>query len=342
MCRVIIRRMIQKKILVFAALIIAITLIGVFGYYFIESLSFIDALYMTVITISTVGFGEVRTLSNPGKIFTIVLIIGGIATITTGVSMIFTAILEGTFRETLRRHRMEKRLEKIQDHFIICGFGQVGHDVIDEFIRTHVAFVVIEKTKEQLSSLQEEMPDLLYVVGDATEDEILKKAGIERAKGIIAVLGSDTDNLYICLSARALNPNLRIVARVVESESAAKLRKAGADYVFSPEKIGGVRLAAAALRPAVTSFLDTILRGEYYDLMLDEVVVSSHSPFVDKTLQETSISKDIGIIIPAIKSHEQEKLVFNPGPKTKIFAGDVLIVFGTPEQIRQLSKSCQA
>ncbi|KPL12567.1 hypothetical protein AMJ74_06610 [candidate division WOR_3 bacterium SM1_77] len=338
----------QKRILIFAALIIAIIVIGVFGYYFIESLSFIDALYMTVITISTVGFGEVRSLSNAGKIFTIILIVCGIAIITTGVSMIFTAILEGTFRDTLRRHRMAKRLEKIRGHFIICGFGQVGHDVIDEFTRAQEEFVIIEKHEERLDILQEKKSELLYVLGDATEDEILKKAGIERAKGIIAVTGSDTDNLYICLSARALNPRLRIIARVIESEAAAKVRKAGADYVFSPEKIGGVRLAAAALRPAVTSFLDTILKGEYYELMLDEVVVESQSPFVEKTLQETNISQDIGIIIPAIKSHKQEKLVFNPGPKTfnpgpktKISAGDVLIVFGTPEQIRQLNKSCQ-
>lgn len=334
--------MVQKKILIFAGLIIAITVIGVFGYYFIESLSFIDALYMTIITISTVGFGEVRTLSNPGKIFTIMLIVCGIAIITTGVSMIFTAILEGTFRETLRRHRMEKRLDKIRDHFIICGFGQVGHDVIDEFTRAQEEFVIIEKHEERLDILQEKKSELLHVLGDATEDEILKKAGIDNAKGIIAVTGSDTDNLFICLSARALNPHLRIIARVVESESTAKLRMAGADYVFSPEKIGGVRLAAAALRPAVASFLDTILKGEYYDLILDEVAVDSHSSFVGKTLQETNISQDIGIIIPAIKSHEQAKFIFNPGPQTKVAAGDVLIVFGNPEQIRQLNKSCQS
>jgi len=189
--------MVQKRILIFAALIIAIIVIGVFGYYFIESLSFIDALYMTVITISTVGFGEVRSLSNAGKIFTIILIVCGIAIITTGVSMIFTAILEGTFRDTLRRHRMAKRLEKIRGHFIICGFGQVGHDVIDEFTRAQEEFVIIEKHEERLDILQEKKSELLYVLGDATEDEILKKASIERAKGIIAVTGSDTDNLYI-------------------------------------------------------------------------------------------------------------------------------------------------
>lgn len=333
--------MIFRKLVIIIVLIIAVIIGGVIGYSIIESLPIIDALYMTIITISTVGFGEVADLSEAGRIFTILLIIGGIAIITTGVSLIFSSIMEGTFGEILRRQRMEKKLAKMKNHFIICGCGAVGHDVIREFLHVEQKFVLIDKKEEVLNKVLEECPDIVYLVGDATEDDILRKAGIERAKGIVATLGNDSHNLYICLSARALNKNLRIIARVIEIESKSKLLKAGADYVFSPEKIGGIQLAAAALRPTVTSFLDSILKGEYLNLRLDEVMVHPNASLVGKTLKESNISQDIGIIIPAIKSSHTDKLVFNPGPDTPIRASDVLIVFGSQEQVTKLKKICR-
>lgn len=332
--------MIYPRITVIVVLIISIILGGAVGYHIIEGWPFIDAFYMTIITISTVGFGEVRPLSGVGKVFTIILILSGVATITTGVSLIFSSIIEGTFGEIMRRQRMKKKLKKIKDHFIICGIGVVGEDIVQEFIRQKSSFVIIEKDKNVLDSLLNDLPDVLYVLGDATDDEVLKDAGIERAKGIIAVLGNDADNLYICLTARSLNPQSRIIARAIEGEAINKLKKAGADYVFAPEKIGGVRLAAAALRPTVTSFLDAILKGEYLNLVLDEVEVREHSVIADKTLKEAEISKNIGIIILAIKSANVAKLVFNPSSDTLINQGDVLISFGSPEQIKQLKKIC--
>ncbi len=332
--------MIYRRFALIIVLIVLIILGGTIGYQIVESLSFVDALYMTIITISTVGFGEVKQLSGAGRIFTIILIVCGIAIISTGVSLIFSSIIEGTFREILRRQRMEKKLARVKNHFIICGYGAVGEDVANEFIRVNEQFVLIEREKDVINKLSQEFPNLIYVVGDATNDETLKLAKIEKAKGVIAVLGSDSDNLYICLSARSLNPNLRIIARVIESESIDKLKKSGADYVFSPEKIGGVRLAAAALRPAVTSFLDAILKGEYLNLVLDEVEVQKHAPLVGKTLKESEISKNIGIVIPAIKSAHAEKLKFNPSSGTTIKPNDTLIVFGTSDQVRQLKKIC--
>jgi voltage-gated potassium channel len=296
---------------------------------------------MTIITISTVGFTEVAPLSSIGRIFTVILILSGVAIITTGVSLIFSSIMEGTFGEVMRRQRMEKKLTKINDHFIICGTGVVGEDVMNEFIRAKAPFVIVEKSTDVLTPLLKEFPETMYVLGDATDDEILKKAGIERAKGIIAVLGSDADNLFICVTARSLNPKLRIIARAIESEAINKLKKAGADYVFSPEKIGGVRLAAAALKPTVTSFLDAVLKGEYLNLILDEVEVQKNSVVVDRTLKETNISKDIGIIIVALKSAELNKLHFNPSSDTAIHEGDILISFGTQDQINQLRKMCK-
>lgn len=332
--------MVYQKFVLTIILIVLVIFGGTVGYQIIEGWSFIEALYMTIITISTVGFKEVGQLSNAGRIFTIFLILGGIIVITSGISLIFSSIIEGTFGEIIRRQRMEKKLAKIKNHFIICGFGAVSEDVVNEFIRENKPFVLIEKDKNVLNKLLKEFPGILFVIGDATDDEILKNAQIEKAKGILAVLGKTADNLYICLSARSLNPKLRIIARVIESESIDKLKKAGADYVFSPEKIGGIRLAAAALKPAVTSFLDAIIRGEYLDLVLNEVEVQEHSSIVRKTLKESEISKNIGIIISAIKSATTDKLIFNPSSKTIINPSDILIVFGSSDQIKQLKKIC--
>ncbi len=332
--------MIYQKFGLIIILIMLVIFGGTAGYQIIEGWTFIEALYMTIITISTVGFKEVGQLSNGGRIFTIFLILGGIVVITSGISLIFSSIIEGTFGEIIRRQRMEKKLAKIRNHFIICGFGAVGEDVVNEFIRENKPFVLIEKDKNVLNKLLKEFPGTILVIGDATDDEILKNAQIEKAKGVLAVLGKTADNLYICLSARSLNAKLRIIARVIESESIDKLKKAGADYVFSPEKIGGIRLAAAALKPAVTSFLDAIIRGEYLDLVLNEVEVQEHSSIVRKTLQESEISKNIGIIISAIKSANTDKLIFNPSSKTIINPGDILIVFGSLDQIKQLKKIC--
>ncbi|MGB3341783.1 MAG: NAD-binding protein [bacterium] len=334
--------MIYGRLILIMLLIIGVITGGTVGYQIIEKLTFIDALYMTIITISTVGFGEVTLLSDAGRIFTIILILCGVATITTGISLVFSSIIEGTFGEILRGRRMEKRLIKIKKHFIICGYGAVGEDIINEFIRAGECFVLIERKKEILDKLIQENSDIIYIEGDATNDEVLKSARIEQAKGIIAVLGSDSDNLYICLSARSLNPSLRIIARVTESESIDKLKKAGADYVFSPEKIGGIRLTAAALRPTVTSFLDAIIRGEHLDLMLDEVKVDEHSDIAGKILKKSEISEKIGIIILAIKSVSSDKLTFNPSSDTIINPNDVLITFGTTEQLKQLRKLCRS
>jgi voltage-gated potassium channel len=235
---------------------------------------------------------------------------------------------------------MAKKVAKIKDHFIICGFGVVGEDVINEFVRSRARFLVVDKDREALGKMQKEFPEIIFVEGDATDDEVLKSAGIDKARGIIAVLGNDADNLYICLTARSLNPRLRVIARAIESEAINKLKKAGADYVFSPEKIGGLRLAAAALRPSVTYFLDAVLHGDYYGLTLDEVEVNPESAIVGKKLRQTKISQDIGIVISAIKSAKLEKLVFNPNPDTVIHSGDILIAFGFPEQIGSLKSIC--
>lgn len=332
--------MIHKRVLIIFAAIIAVFFVGTAGYMSIEGWSYSEALYMTIITISTVGFQEVKALSDAGRIFTGILILSGVLLIATGVNFIFSSIIEGTFTEVFRRQRMDKKISKMSEHFIICGLGVVGEDIVQEFIRTGDKFVLIEKDGEVLQKLIGEYPKLLYVTGDATHDDELRCAGIERARGIIAALGNDADNLYICLTARNLNPKLRIISRVLDSSSADKLKKAGADYVFSPEKIGGLHLASAALRPTVMSFLDAIVRGEHINLALDEFTVRKESAVAGKTLRDSGISKNIGVVIPAIKSGETNRLTFNPSSGTVIDPGDTLISFGTPEQLKQLKKMC--
>ena len=332
--------MIQKRLATILILFFIVILLGTTGYRIIEGWSFDEALYMTFITISTVGFQEVEPLSPAGRIFTIVLILSGIAVIATGANFIFSSIIQGTFREVFRRQGMEKKLAKISNHFIVCGYGAIGEDITQEFIRAGQVFVLIEKQEDVLDRFAQENPEQLYIHGDATHDEILKIAGIERAQGVVAVIGNDVDNLYICLTARSLNPKLRIISRAIESASVDKLKKAGADYVFAPEKIGAIHLAAAALRPTVMSFLDTILRGQKLNLMLDEVTVNANSPLAGKTLKQAEISQNIGIVISAIKSKDHNALRFNPSSDSVINAGDTLIGFGTPEQLKQLKKVC--
>lgn len=321
-------------------MIVSVVAVGVLGYHIIEGWSFTECLYMTVITISTVGFGEVRPLSAAGKLFTIGLILTGITTISTGASFIFFSIVEGAFGEAVKKRRKEQQLAKISNHFIICGLGAVGEDVVHEFIRAKEPFVVVDLNEDVLKELAEDHPRVVYVVGNAADEDVLRNAQIDRARGIIAVLGDDADNLYICLTARALNPKLRIIARVVHGGSIAKLKKAGADYVFSPEKIGGLRLAEAALKPTVTSFLDAILHGEVVNVVLEEVKVAETCHLAGTTLRDAAISRNIGIVIPAIKPAGEERLMFNPSPDRIIQPGDTLITFGTPEQIKQLKKVC--
>lgn len=332
--------MVHKRVMILAGAIIAVFIAGTAGYMWLEGWSCSEALYMTIITISTVGFQEVRALSDAGRLFTGILILSGVLLIATGVNFIFSSIIEGTFTEVFRRQRMDKKISSMTDHFIICGLGVVGEDIVQEFIRTGGRFVLIEKDAAVLQKFIGEYPKLLYVTGDATHDDKLKCAGIERAKGIIAALGNDADNLYICLTARDLNPKLRIISRVLDSSSADRMKKAGADYVFSPEKIGGLHLASAALRPTVMSFLDAIVRGEHINLVLDEVTVRTESAVTGKTLRDSGISKNIGVVIPAIKSGQTNRLTFNPSSGTVIEAGDTLISFGTPEQLKQLKKLC--
>jgi voltage-gated potassium channel len=317
-----------------ASLIIVIVA-GTVGYSLIEGWPTFESLYMTVITLATVGFKEVQPLSMEGKAFTIVLIISGTGMIAYTLSSLIQFTLEGQLRKILGRKKLESRISKLKDHYIICGYGRIGSMICKEFKSRPVPFVVIESNPQHIEQL--DRAGHMYVNGDATDDQVLQSAGIEHAKGLITAVTSDTDNVYITLSARGLNPNLFILARASEEGSEKKLMRAGASKVISPYTIGASRMAQAILRPSVVDFLELATASEHIELQIEEIAISSKSSLVGKTLIDSEIRQSMGIIIVGVKQTDG-KMVFNPPPTQVIDAGSVLITLGERPSIDQLEK----
>ncbi|WP_353685101.1 potassium channel protein [Thermodesulfovibrio sp. 3907-1M] len=314
-------------------LLLIVLVFGTVGYIIIEDMNFIDAVYMTVITLATVGFKEVKELDEPGKIFTIILILSGFGvftyTLTTGAKI----IIEGEIKEVFKKRKMRKKIEGLAQHYIVCGYGRMGSIIVKELKTNNMPVVVIEKNKVNLPEDEE----FTYVEGDATHDDILKSAGIQKAKGLITVLPSDAENLYVVLSARELNPDLFIVARAVDKEAEPKLKRAGANRVVSPYFIGGLRIAHTVLRPTVVDFLEFATRSEHIEIQIEEIEVSSGSSLIGKTIAQSGIGRDIGVIILGIKRADG-RMKFNPTSQTLIKEGDTLIVIGQIDKLALLEK----
>lgn len=326
-------REVQKKLFFVLFLITVIVIYGTVGYMFIEKINFLDALYMTVITLATVGYKEVKDLSINGKIFTILLIFSGFGVFTYALTTGAKIIIEGEIKEAFKKRNMKKKIDNLRDHYIICGFGRMGRIIAKELRSNNIPFVIVEKNRENLP----EEGDFLYIKGDATKDEILKGAGIERAKGLITVLSSDTENLYVVLSAKGLNPELFIVARAAEEGAEIKLKRAGADRVVSPYHIGGLRIAHTVLRPTVVDFLEFATRSEHVEIQIEEIPVQKGSILAGRTIGESDIGKGIGAIIIGIKRADGS-MIFNPTSQTKIEEGDTLIVLGEAPKLLILEK----
>ena len=324
----------RRRLLRAVFLLLVILVIGVLGYRFMEGWSFLDALYMTIISMTTVGYGETRALTDAGRVFTIFLLVTSIGTAGFAISTMASFVVEGEFNRILRGRRMDKRISNLTDHIILCGGGPTGKTVAEELHKTHTPFVVIEKDADAIQQLLY-IGDVLHIQGDATQDETLLLAGIEQARGLLAVLGEDKDNVFIVLSGRALNPKLRIVARVIEEENAGKLRKAGADEVVSPNAIGGMRMASVMIRPTVVNFLDEMLRVSDQTLRVEEVHVSQTPWLTGRSLAEADIGRRTGMLVVARKLGGGGYHL-NPGANTYLEPDDVLIVIGTPEQIAAL------
>jgi len=299
----------------------------------IEGWDFFDSLYMTIITLTTVGYREVHDLSRNGMIFTIVLLLVGVGTFLYALSAGAKLILEGELQELFGRKRLEKKIKELKGHYIVCGFGRMGKIICKELKAKHLPFVAIEKT-DHMNDIPE---DLLLVAGDATNDEVLKTAGIERAKGLISVLPNDVLNLYVVLSARELNPDLHIVARAGEEGSEKKLNRAGADKVVSPYHIGGLRIAHTILRPAVVDFIEFATKTGNIELQMEEVTIPEGSVMAGVSLDQCGLGRELGVIVVGIKRSNGE-MKFNPTSRSTIKAGDTLIALGEISKLRILEE----
>jgi voltage-gated potassium channel len=311
-------------------------IVGTVGYYFIETdYTLLDALYMTVITLSTIGYGEVHPLSDAGRIFTMFLILAGVAAFFYAAAEIIRMVVSGEIQNVLGRQRMERKLSQLAGHLIICGYGRMGRLVCQEFSRQNVAFVVIDVNEQLLGDFH--VPHGIALLGDATSDEVLQHAGIERARALVSVMASDADNLYTTMSARLLNKDLYIVARAEDAHSEIKMTRAGANRVVSPYLIGGQRLAQAVLRPTVVDFIELASQNVHVELQMEEARIAATSPLVGTNLRDSGVRAELKLIILAIKKAAGD-MVFNPDPEQAIGAGDVLVAIGSREQLDRLEK----
>lgn len=308
---------------------------GALGYQQIEGWDFFESLYMTVVTVSTVGFRETHDLSHQGQVFTLLLIVFGASSLAYTLGALFQFMVEGQLRSILGRKKLEKQINNLNNHYIVCGYGRIGRLICREFAAKPAPFVVIEADSDACQQLEEH--NRLYVRGDATRDEILEQAGIRRAKGLITAVTSDSANVYITLSARGLNPDLFILARASEEGAELKLKRAGANKVVSPYSIGANRMAHALLRPSVVDFIEIATGDKDMELQLEEIRVAPDSSLAGTTLLTSNIRQNHGIIIVGIRKDAQ-KILFNPASLTPIAAGDTLITMGDRAAIKDLEK----
>lgn len=314
----------------------SIVLIGTLWYWLVEKWSLADSAYMTVITLSTVGFSEVRPLGERGRLFTVALILMGLLTIGYIVNRFTEALIQGYFQEGIKLRQEKSLIESLDRHYIVCGFGRTGRHVAREFLAEGIPFIIIDDNLEEV----EEIKQLGYTVilGDATLDESLIRAKIKRAICLVTALPSDAENLYTVLSAKSLNPRIRAIARASNEEAVQKLQRAGADAVVSPYITGGKRLAAAALRPQVMDFVDGIITGSNRSYYLEEFLIDSqHCPYVGQSLREAQLRSQTGALVLAIRRIDGN-LIAGPTGETKILEQDALICMGTAEQLRDLNK----
>jgi voltage-gated potassium channel len=324
-----------RRLLPALVLLLIIGAVGISGYALIEGWNLLDSAYMVVITIFTIGFQEVNPLSPACKIFTMLIIVSGVGTAIYAAGRAVEIIVEGEMSGYQKRKRMDKKIREMKQHYIICGYGRVGHQVAQAFERSKVPYVVIDTKSETTAEL--EPRGIPHITGDATLDDILLEAGIKTAQGLVACSDSDVDNVYVTLSSRALNPNLRIVARAGIRDTEKKLIMAGADRVISPYFISGMRMAALATRPVTSDFLDLVTHGGQVEFSLHEMAVSERSPLLGKSLEEADIRGVSGAMVLAIRKADGS-FDLQPKASSKIEQGSILVVLGTQEQIELLEK----
>jgi voltage-gated potassium channel len=319
------------------AIALAITLAGgTAGFVFIEHYPVFDAFYMTLTTITTVGNGEIRPLSHIGRVFNSFLIFFGVSVMLLAIGAMTQTIIELELNQFFGKRRIKKMIEKLHGHFIVCGFGRVGRGAADELRQQGAKFVIVDNNEEKVERAIKE--GMLAVLADASRDEVLREVGIDRAKGLIATLASDADNLFLILTARTLNSKIALTARIAEQTSEEKLRRAGADFVFAPYNSTGHRMAQALLKPHVQQFIDFTTQNLDVKVNIEQVRVSASSQFVDATIAGMQIHAEMGVIVLAIRKADG-KMVFNPAADTRISVGDHLIVMGQEEGLQKLEQA---
>ncbi len=333
-------RRLRERVVVALAFLGIVYGIGVVGYKVIggQAHSWLEALYMTTITLTTTGFGEVIPLHDKpaGMIFTIFLLLFGATGVVYFASVITAFIVEGDITEGFRRRRLMRTIEEFRDHYIVCGAGQAGLAVLQEMLETHRTTVLIEHDEPNIERIAGLYPDLPIVRGDFTDDETLQRAGIARAAGIVFCADSDKDSLVGTVTARQLNPTVRIGARATDEKAIARLRSAGADGVVSPGLIGGMRLASELVRPAVVSFLDRMLRDRDQALRIEEVDAPPGSPLVGRTIESLEVRRFHNLLVLAVMEPGTTTFIYNPAPEYTVQAGSRLIVMGSPQGVARL------
>ncbi len=325
----------MKNLRLSFTLLLITLVIGVVGYHFLEGMTFFESLYMTVITISTVGFQEVHPLSVQGRILTMIIISIGITIAAYTIGTLVRVFIEGEIRKTLGRRKLEKKITKLRNHYIICGYGRIGSLVCRELREHGMDFVVIENRAGSLARMEQDR--VLFLNQDATIESTLIEAGIMHARGIVTAVGSDADNVFITLTAKGLRPDIFILARASEEQNEVKLMRAGATRVVSPYLIGGKRMAHVLIRPTVIDFIDIAVMEKNLGLHMEECRIRPDSGLVGKNLIESNLRKDYGIIIVLIKKHDGE-MIFNPQPTEVLRGEDILVVLGKIEDLKRMGE----
>jgi len=323
----------ERKLIISAVIVLILAVGGTVGFVTLERMNPLEGLYMTIITLSTVGFGEVRPFHTGGRIFAIVLIVFGVVTAGFTLSSLGQFIIEGQLRKIMGRRKMKSKIKNLSGHCIIAGFGRGGRQVAEAYVRRKQPFIVIEKENHAVNQLDAE--GFLYVEGQATEDEALLTAGVERAKVLVSTLPDEADNVYLALTARHMNPSLHIICRADNPAGEKKLKRAGANYVVSPHVLGGMRMAMASIRPNVVDFIQMTALGES-GLGIEEVSIPEGCQFSGKTLVESNFKSEYGVTVIGIKKPDQ-KMIINPPSDAIVENGDILVLVGTSEQLERIT-----
>jgi len=324
--------------IVFSALTV-VCLIGMLGFHLIEGWSWFDSFYMVLMTITTIGYSEIHPLSHAGRVFNVFVMIFGVGLVFLGIGATASALLEFELLSFFGRRRMQKEIGRLTRHYVICGAGRVGRSVARELQRESIPLVIIEPNAEKAAKFNDQ--GWLMLIGDATQESILRQVGIDHALGLVAAASTDAINLYVVLTARSMNPKLKIIARASEEDAEKHLRTAGADEVISPYLSAGHRIAQSFLRPNVLDFLDiATARGGKLDLEIEEIRIEADSPFAGNTIAGSHIRQELNVIVLAIKGPRGMR--FNPAPEDRIDAGDCLIAMGEPAGLRRLEQTAAA